>query len=88
MPGFESTQAPPTLTIGGRPWVGCPGSLGARARVSQARRWAWHTQGRFGSSVSSANPVLLDTVESFVSGQMAARSAQHDAELERLRSGN
>jgi len=81
-------QAPPTLTIGGKPWVGCPGSLCLAPRVGQARRWAWHTQGRFGAVVSESNPALLDTVEAFVSGQMAARSAQHEAELERLRNGS
>jgi len=88
LPGFEATQAPAPLTIGGKPWTrGCPGSLAHRMRVAQARRWAWHTQGRFGVEVAQANPVLLDAVENFVAGQMAAQASQHSAEMERLKNG-
>ena len=88
MPGFEPTQAPAPLTIGGKPWAhGCPGSLALRARVAQARRWAWHTEGRFGVDVATANPALLDAVESYVAGQMAAQASQHRAEMERFKNG-
>lgn len=88
MPEFETQQKLPTLTIGGSPWVGCPGSLARRMLVSQLRRFAWHTEGRLGSEVSKANPKLLDALESYVSGQMAARAAQHKADLERISNGN
>ena len=87
LPGFEATQPAPPITIGGKPWTGCPGSLSQRLAVSQARRWAWHTEGRFGAAVATANPVLLDRVEAYVSGQMAARAAQHRQEMERLTNG-
>jgi len=76
------------MTIGGQPWAGCPGSLALRIRVAQARRWAWHTQGRLGPAVADANPALLDTIESYVAGQMAAQAAQHRQEVERLKHGN
>ena len=87
LPGFEATQPAAPLTIGGKPWVGCPGSQAVRLGVSQARRWAWHTEGRFGVSVATANPALVDRVEAYISGQMAARAAQHRQEVERLRNG-
>lgn len=88
MPGFKPNQAPAPLTIGGKPWLnGCPGSLAERIMVAQARRWAWHTEGRFGVAVAHQNPVLVSAVESFVSGQMAAQTSQHRQEMERLKNG-
>jgi hypothetical protein len=87
LPGFEAKTKPPKLTIGGKPWSGCPGSLASRIKVSQIRRLAWHTEGRLGPDVSKANPKLLDCLEAYVSGQMAARASQHNAEVERLKNG-
>jgi len=55
--------------------------------VAQARRWAWHTQGRFGIAVADANPVLVESVENYVAGQMAAQASQHRKEMEQLRNG-
>lgn len=88
MPGFKATLPAPNITIGGRPWAnGCPGSLAGRVMVAQARRWAWHTQGRFGIAVAGANPMLVESVENYVAGQMAAQASQHRQELEHLRNG-
>ena len=87
MPGFDQQTSAPKLTIGGRPWVGCPGSLAGKIKVSQIRRLAWHTEGRLGVHVSQANPKVLDCLESYVSGQIAARVSQHKAEAERLKNG-
>jgi hypothetical protein len=87
LPGFEAKSEPPKLTIGGKPWIGCPGSLAQTVKVSQVRRLVWHTQGRLGCAVSKANPTFLDAIESYSSGQMAAQISQHKNEMERLKNG-
>ena len=87
MPGVKITSDQPKLNIGQKPWFGCPGSLAQKIKVSQIRRIVWHTQGRFGSDVSSANPKLLDAVEAYASGQIAAQVSQHKNEAERLKNG-
>tara|TARA_R100001163_G_scaffold12051_1_gene11180 strand:- start:9661 stop:9924 length:264 start_codon:yes stop_codon:yes gene_type:complete len=87
LPGFETNEPKPTITIGGKPWNGCPGSLASTIKVAQVRRIVWHTEGRLGSEVSNANPRILDALEAYVSGQMAAQASQHKSEMERLKNG-
>ena len=87
LPGYEHQGQPVTITAGGKPWTGCPGSLAYRSRVAQIRRLCWHTQGRLGLAVSETNPTLVEALESYASGQMSAQAAQHKSELERLSNG-
>jgi len=84
MPGHEVERTGPPVMIAGEPWPGCPGGLAHYPLPAQARRMVWHTEGRLGPAVSSANPALVSAVEAFTSGQRAAQTAQHDAEMKRI----